>query len=226
MKTIAELQAEHEKQIKSLQAQHEVASALPIPPDSVLHYWADEFGATYTRKTLAECLDIFRVFTVVPYEGWRDSCLQFKPEACISAKKRERLTQEGGPYACQIDTNQGEGFGPNASLEFFGMAGDRIIKVHCKFGNGYIGMCQQLAATTKTVRGYRDRVESRTFIPNEHLRSVCDRHVSWSSGDIGPVETSANISYLFQADSHGSIQGVHCTHAVGMLTNLADMAKV
>ena len=220
MQTIEQLKAAQAAQIEALTAQLALSEAAPLMPDHVMLGKVAPW-LTYRDRTLAEALDIFRAYTVVPMYVAKNSCTEIAPETCFHGKN---MAIKSGPYALSLTVDMGEGYGPTAKVTFYGMAGDTLARVTVDIeGPDYIGAFRTLAPESTTQRDRNNRIVSRQFNRNTLAASLADNVVTWSSGDNGPVKTSASHTYLFCADDDQTAPGEHHSHACGQLQNLIDL---
>jgi hypothetical protein len=224
MKTIEQLKIEQEKALAALQGELGLAAALPLPPDRVM-FTGKAIGTpwiTYKVKGLRGAIDVFKAFTIVPTSVLKEGCTSVKPAELVPVEKQEKAE---GTYAAWIDVRQGDGFGPNAEFLFFArIPGHGVVRVCADIeGPGYIGVYRQLGATVREERGGRgNRITGRTFSANGELYALTDYRIQWASGDMGPVKTSANISYFLCADQCDDMPGASQSHALAQLEIIID----
>ena len=228
MKTLENLKKEHAAAVARLEAEHAIAAACPLPPDSVMHFGKRAPWVTFKRTTLAEVLEVMRAFTITPAEVFRYGSTSICPESELSARDRERAISDSGQFACWIDVDQGEGYGPSAKLSFFArLASGALVRIFVEFGAGYIGSCPALGAARHVRRDPRtDRLIESRFEPNLEARSASDKFIKWGTGTVGPIKTAAHFSYLFCSDTQDEAPGAECSHALAQLEILAERAKV
>jgi hypothetical protein len=233
MKTIEQLQAEHEKQIAALKAERAiadklVAAGLPAP-DYVGGALYGAIGLTYRRVgNMSAAIDLMSRFpSIVPFAVLRGSFTIMAVESALSEKYSECKRDTGrtsGDYACRLDVRHIEDSpAPTAArLEFFTRIDGTLFSVSLEFGSGYIDSCPGLRPRRVETRGFRNRLESVTFNANEVAYSMADGFLSYGSGDMGPIKKSADHRYLFVSD-HGQDECTinECSHAVAQLRNLA-----
>ena len=220
MQTIEQLKAAQAVQIETLTAQLELSEAAPLVPDSVMLGKVAPW-LTYRDRTLAEALDIFRAYTVAPMYEAKDGCTEIAPETCYHGKN---MTIKSGPYAFSLTVDMSEGYDPTAKVIFYGMVGDTLARVTVNIkGPDYIGTFKALAPESTTQRDRNNRIVSHQFNRNTLAASLADHVVAWSSGNNGPVKTSASHTYLFCADNDQTTPGEHHSHACGQLQNLVDL---
>lgn len=224
MKTIDQLKAEQSAQLAKLEYELNVANAMPLTPDRVMQTALGEPWVTYKVKGIRPVIDLMRAFVVVPMVMLKDGCTYIKPLEQIKPEKHEKTT---GTYAVSLTVNQGSGFGPDVKLYFFArVEAIGLIRVCINVdGPDYIGMYKALAADVSEQRDRNNRITARSYSANTRLYSLCDNLINWSSGDSGPIKTSANIQYFFCADVDGDSPGAEQSHTIGQLTNLCDMVE-
>lgn len=222
MKTIEQLQAEHAAAIDTAQKQLAIASAAPVTPDNVmlgkLAPWV-----IYRKRTLAQALDLFRAYTVVPMYMAKNSSTEIAPEGCYHGRN---MTIQRGPFALAMTVDKGDGYGPSVKFKFYGMVGDTVAQIGVDIeGPDYIGMFNALAPELSETRDRNGRIIARQFQSNTLARSLFDHVVTWSSGDVGPIKKSASHSYLLQSDDDRTAPGGESSHACGQLQNLIDATE-
>jgi hypothetical protein len=228
MKSLDELKAQHAREIEALHQKHAIAAALPVPSDRITMQSGRTHWVNYKVQTLTEALDIFRAFNVVPADVWKAGCTVITPECVMGDRERATYAHhhDSGPWACWIDVQHGEGFGPNAELVFYAQLSTGVARIGVSFGTGYIGMCPALSAVPQETRGYGNQLQARTFKPNPEANGASDKFINWASGDYGPIKKSAHHSYLFCADTSDTAPGAEMSHALAQLAILADRVKV
>ena len=222
MQTIEQLKQAQTAQLESLQKQIDIAEAAPVTPDSVilgkLAPWV-----IYRERTLAQALDLFRAYTVVPMYLAKNTCTEIAPEDCYHGKN---MTIQRGPFALAMTVDKGEGYGPTVKIKFYGMVGDTVAQIGVDVeGPDYIGAFSALAPSVTEQRDRGGRITSRTFNRNTLAASLFDDCVSWSSGDFGAIKKSASHTYLLCADDGRTAPGGDSSHACGQLQNLIDATE-
>lgn len=254
MKTLEQLRAEHEKQIAALQAESAIAESIaaagmPVPDYVGGKLWgavnityrnrtatSKDEGASIGsgRRSMSQAIDLFEKFAeVVPFNVLSDGgCTTMAPQKMLppkdAAKYTKRHMYSPGDYAVQLQVKHSAeshcGANTKAELEFFAMVGGRLYCVSIEFGTGYIGSCPQLSPITRTARGYRDRVESRSYEPRAEVSAQHDGMISYGhGGDMGPVKTGADHRHLFVAECHDdNLSAMECEHARECLRTIAE----
>lgn len=234
MKTLDELKAEQAKQIAELERQHQVANACPFPPRQVTIVNATERApwVGYQTETLAQALEMFAAFDVIPSEHFRGTFSVIMPRECMTKREARDYAENpraesSGPYACWLDVSHyAHANSDAAELTFYAQTGAGPVRVSIKFGAGYIGQCHGLRAVI--VSSERDRlgtVIAQRFGRNPEAGALADHVVKWGAYE-GAKETSARFSYLFCADQFETMKGAEHSHAIAQLSILADRAKV
>lgn len=220
MKTLQDLEAEQTAARAKLEAEHEIAAALPLVPDFVLTAKGRRAPyVTFRNRTLTQALEIIGAFQIVPMWKYRDSCLSICPEG----EEPKTATEDGGPFAIALDVDTGNGYGPSAKLFFYSELPDgRRVRVNVDIdGPGYIGAFQAFAASRSPIYGgrYGKEIVGYRMAANQALSGMADSVVSWASGDNGK---SGRHSYLLQADQAETLPAAEMSHALAMLVNLRD----
>lgn len=183
-------------------------------------------------RNMAQAIDIFRQFAnagaVLPMHVLKDGySTTLHPESRMPKKKNsaypyKRDAYKSAGYAIELRVNHsGERHHTSASLEFFAMVGGELYSVGVEFGRGYIGTCPTLAPRVKEARGFRGRIEARSYDPHPDARALSDAMLSYGfGGDMGTIKTGADHRFLFVSD-HDDEEPDECTHALGQLQNLA-----
>ncbi|MNK49867.1 hypothetical protein D3C87_687320 [compost metagenome] len=240
MRTIEQLQAEHEKQIAALKAEHAIAqkftdAGLPVPE----YIGGKLYGAitvTYRRLgALSKAVDLMASFPVlVPFAVLRDGHTSMFPESSLKGMKNgERYARDTGrhasDYAAKIRvTHIIESPAPTkVEIEFFTRIDGTLFAVSLEFGQGYIDSCPQLAPRYVVKRGWGNRIESAHFEVNPMLYGMADSVLNYGSGDIGPVKKSDDKRYLFVSD-HGPEElpmTEGAAHCIDHLRNIASQIE-
>lgn len=216
MKSIAEFEAEQNRKRAQLEAEHAIAAALPVIPDSVQANHTRPAWAVYRQRTLTQALDVIAAFQIVPLWRYRGTFLELVP---AGAEKPESI-EESGPYAFALDVCSGESFGPTASLFFYSElpSGESVRIVINIEGPGYIGGFEALRSSRQPVAwDRRGAVTEWRVGPNAKMNGYSDSYVQWASG-----KKDARHTYLFSADTEDSAMGGDMTHACGQLVNMRD----
>ena len=217
MKTIEQLQAEHEKQIAALKAQHAIAqkftdAGLPVP-EYIGGKLYGAIGVTYRNVgALSKAVDLMASFPVlVPFAVLRDTG---RHASDYAAKIRvQHIIESPAPT--------------KAEIEFFTRIAGTLFNVSIDFGEGYIGACPQLAPRYVVKRGWANRIESAHFEANPMLYGMADSVLSYGSGDMGPIKKSDDKRYLFVSD-HGTDElpmTEGATHCLDQLRNIASQIE-
>lgn len=197
MKTIEQLQAEQAKALAALKAEHELAALMPAPPTYVsTSRLTGSPWVSYKVEGLRGALELFKLFTVVPFAEYRDGCLSLKPGELLKPEARDKFASQWA-YSIDVSTNFEShcGAGTTLKIKFFARVPGVDVPVHVTAdvtGPGYIGSFNALGAScqwkaNKVVRGSK--------APNRALCGV-GRLIAWGTGS----EEWANYSYLVSAE--------------------------
>jgi hypothetical protein len=195
MQTLDELKA-----IAKLEAEHGIANLCPLPPKSVMLTGCGERAwITYEAPTMWAALDILTKFKPLAFYKYKGTFTSYKPESVHLASKRPEGEHDGTPYFVGIETNQGQGFGPDALLFFFVRLGEDVCKVRVQLKEGYTSAGYGYAATYFPPRKLdRRTVQPGHFNPNGNLSGMCDTYTRWATGD----DKAANFTYAIAADGY------------------------
>lgn len=199
---MAELLAKQEAERVKLAREIEVATRLPLPPQSI-HAFKDAIWLTYASPgkyglrdsmSLTEALDIVRAFNtwehadgIEPVEHWKSGCVYVQPAEKIADNVKEH-GECVGHTEIELSIEGGEGFS-GQKLHFW-------IKDK-RDGQWYrpsIEVRTPLHASMRETRGYRNR---RRYDVNTQPDGTLYRH--WSSGDGGFIEKSWHLSVYWQS---------------------------
>jgi hypothetical protein len=234
MKTLEQLKAEQAKQTAELMRQHEAANACPLVPDQVTIVGAGDRApwVSYKRETLAQALEVFKAFSVIPSEHFRASSSVIMPREVMTKREtrdyvENERAQSSGPYACWLDVRHyGHANSDSAELVFYAQTGAGPVRVSVKFGAGYIGQCHGLRAViVSREHDRRGTVIAQKFGRNPEAAAMADHVIKWGAYE-GAKEESAQFSYLFVSDQFETMPGADQSHALAQLSILADRAKI
>jgi hypothetical protein len=238
MKTLEQFENEQAAELaekrSEFMAQQSIAEAIPATmglPDRI-QLTSGYLGAAwlvYEVDGLRSAIDLFSKAPVVPCLYIKDGCVYLVPEELISMAGKnmapeqvERmLDKQEGDYAARLRVHQGRGFGPSVSLKWFIRLTDgRIADVHADVkGPDYLGNYSKLGANILETYKVRSETRIRRYGSNALASRYADRTIHYASGRDGLDETSADLAYLFAADT---VDGTEHAHAREMLTHLAD----
>lgn len=220
MKTIEQLQAEQSKAIRKLQAEHNLAALMPLPPSTVM---ADTLTGSpwvsYKVEGIRGALEVLKAFTVVPFSEYRDGCCSLKPMELIPEAKRDTNCAQ---WALSLDVSTHFfsrcGAGTNVKVVFFARiptAG--LVRITLDItGPGYIGSFNQLGATCQ-IR--KNQVVRGSVQANRALDGATTRYIKWASGG----DDWASFSYLVPAEYADMDQPAETLkEALNCLLNLSD----
>lgn len=211
----AELLAKQRAELEKMEAEHAIAVLAPIPPRRVMLVSLPEKAwLTYEAESLWAALDIMAKFQPLALGAFRGTYFKVEPAEMNAARKeRERGEEQSGPYVCEIDVSQGEGFGPNAALQFYARLGDDVCKVKVDLKPaGYGPACWHNygAQFVRNDRGQGERMgDGRRYLSgdwhaNNKLSAMSDGSTKWGTGD----RRSAHFTYRFSADYDDDSTGV------------------
>lgn len=234
MKTMEQLKEEQAKQTAELARQHAIANACPFPPQTVTIVSAADRAAwvSYKTETLAQALELFAAFDVIPSEHFRGTFSVIMPRECMTKREARDYAENpraesSGPYACWLEvTHYAHANSDAAELTFYAQTAAGPIRVSVKFGTGYIGQCHGLRAViVSREHDRRGSVIAQKFGRNPEAGAMADHVIKWGAYE-GAKEQSAHFSYLFVADQFETMKGAEHSHAIAQLSILADRAKV
>ena len=202
MKTLAQFEQETAAARAKLMGEIALATAAPVPPVRVLLTSADlPHWLIYESETMAAALEIMAAAPIVPAYAYKSTFTRIQPEAFATEKSG---TVTAGPFAASLKIDQGAGYGPNAELRFFVMAGEQLCAAHVSIGprSAPANHWQWSAAWRKDPRGrkLRDaggRKERGDFVRNTLLSAHADHVIAWATGG----DASASFEYFFMADT-------------------------
>lgn len=137
---IAKMQAEHDAKLAEATRANEIAASLPLAPRSVMFATTSLPWVSYSVKTLADALDIFRLYTPAPFVVAKNGgCTVLGPWGYIEerynvdhpAKTNYRPYEvefeipDGAP---SIECSAGQGY-RSEELEFFTVHNGVLLKV-------------------------------------------------------------------------------------------------
>jgi hypothetical protein len=217
---LAQMTARHDAERARLESELAIAAAMPIAPDSCMATKTGAPWVTYRGRTMPEALALFRAFEILPAFYYSGTFGHIVPERLAPADDK-RAEVKGGPFAAWVRVNQGEGFGPTATLIFYAEVNGAPYRVNVGIkGPDYIGGCSKFGATLQVERDGRGRVISRTYRANSILNGLSDRAIAWGGG--GQMQTGADFTYLICADDDETMTGAEHAHACGQIQNMAD----
>jgi len=210
-----------------------IEAGLPVPDYISSGHLHGAVYVTYRNDALNPhgirgAIDIFKQFPViVPCNVLRSSCTMIHPEKHLPEKEQKQGYKRGGcqngDYAAYVKVDHIRNSQTKASIEFFAIVGGKLFDVSVEFGRDYIGNCGRLAPNPVETRGRGGRLESRTFNASPLMNGMFDTFISYASGDIGPIKESASHCYFLSAENgEENKPPSDCSHALGMLENLAD----
>lgn len=188
-------------------------------------------GVTYRNdykapRSMADAVDMFKLFgEIVPATIMRNACATVRPEKFMPQKEIARGYKRdpyAADYAVLLDVSHISESHTSAKIEFFAIVGGKPFEISVEFGTGYIGKAPQLAPRAQVTRGYGERIQSRTYIPDTKISAYADKYLSFASGDMGPIKNSAHHVYMFLAENGDeNAPAVACEHAIEMLLTIA-----
>lgn len=130
--TLAELKSKHAKEIERLEAEQSISELLPIEPKMIcIHadHASIHYGKDYpSRHTFAEAVKIYRQFSPVESEHWKDGTIECRPAEINKSASRERATMDGASIA-EIKLSAGKGY-VSHELTFWARVAERLVCVH------------------------------------------------------------------------------------------------
>lgn len=207
MKSVEELKAEQAKALATLQAEHEIAALAPIPPvRAMLVGTGERAWLTYEPADMWEALDIMRAFDPLPFNEYKGTFTRYEPEEVHERPgNKHKGEYRSGPYILRIETDGGEGFGPNAELRFFARLGSDIVSIHCSLrrpGYGPSHWPSYAASFQANERGRSRQLHGNRYIAGDFrasskLSAMTDKVTAWGSGS----GASWRYSYFIAADT-------------------------
>ena len=201
MKTLEQMEAEHAAALEKLRKEHALAALAPIPPRSVQLTTA-KLGdwLSYDCENLWQCLDIMHKFVPIPFYEFKGTFTRFVPVALNIG--RDAGEERGGPFIAQIDTSQGEDFGPTVCFKFFAMLGETVCQIRCNLARQFQHSFGQYGASFQAHSGGRSRILdgnryiAGSFRANTKLSAMMDKSTLWGSGSA----EACSFSYTIGAD--------------------------
>lgn len=211
----AELLAKQAKERETMEAEHAIAVLAPIPPRRVMLVSLPEKAwLTYEAESLWGALDIMAKFQPLALGQFKGTYHRIEPAEMNAARKeRDRGEEKDGPFLCEIDVSQGEGFGPGATLQFYARLREHVCKVKVDLKPaGYGPACWHNygAQFVRNDRGQGERMgDRRAYIrgdwqANNKLSAMSDGSTKWATG----CTRSAHYTYRFKADYDDDSTGV------------------
>jgi hypothetical protein len=187
MKTTTEIKARYERELKEATLASAIASQLPVEPKLIcIHkdYATVVYGKAYpSRFSFREAMELFRLFTPVAAEHWRDGCLSVQPAEINRNEKRQSAVMVGVSIA-EIRLSSGKGYDSHAFI-FWIKLGEQYVKVSIELQPDY----KWLPSTRFTYNIDGDCTTSEVT-----LQSIGeDRHTKWWS-----PPGSYQISYYWE----------------------------
>lgn len=224
MQTVEEMKAKQAADLAKLEAEHAIASGLPLPPKFVMLVSTGEKAwVTYYVADLWEALETMAKFEPLAMYKFKGTYTRYEPEAINDARKKDKGESDGVPLVAKIVTSGGEGHGPNAALEFFAYVGGDICKIKCdlhgRYGRNASGygprFVQAANGRSRVLDG--PRYLRGDFRANDKLAAMACGYTMWGTG----CDKAWQFTYALAADYANADYSAGWHDAGLVLENLA-----
>lgn len=205
---LTEFQAKQARELAAFKAQQEtkarvIALGTPEPLSVGTLYGATTAHFTnHDGRTLAEAVELLKLFPVVPFNILKDGNTTLLYPAAHRTAKMQRYEKDiyrTGDYLASVDVNYSRDSISNtdAKLSFYAMVEGELFKAGIDFGTGYIGSAPEFTPVAVERYGYRNHVQSRTYEANREWGNKASTVINFGTWETDPVKTSALHCYLF-----------------------------